>query len=354
MALELTGLQKRKLREALIGAFRTWNELAELTLFQLDLSLPTIAGEAAGLNAAALNLIEWASGRGLLAELVVGARNERPKNSNLSTFADSLQLTSCPVAVLEKFVNDNVLLLDVAFWRQRQVEAEWRVCRLEFRGEGTGTGFLVGPDLVLTNYHVIEKLLKSGSELGLWCARFDYKVSSGGDDILPGRKVSFAEAWDVDHSAYSSVDVMPDPKPRDPAPDELDYALVRLAEPIGDQAIGGRESTTVRGWVEVRDADVDMTTKRMISILQHPQGAPMKLAMGMVEKLVTNTAGNRIRHGVPTLPGSSGSPLFDQDWNLIALHHAGDPRTIKPEFNEAIPIALIARRPEVRAALRLT
>ena len=58
-----------------------------------------------------------------------------------------------------------------------------------------------------------------------------------------------------------------------------------------------------------------------------------------------------MRHTVPTEPGSSGSPLFDSDWRLIALHHAGDPATVKPEFNEAIPIAKITARPKVAEAL---
>jgi V8-like Glu-specific endopeptidase len=38
--------------------------------------------------------------------------------------------------------------------------------------------------------------------------------------------------------------------------------------------------------------------------------------------------------------GSSGSPCFDQDWNLVALHHSGDPNyALGP--NEGIPIDAI-------------
>ena len=32
---------------------------------------------------------------------------------------------------------------------------------------------------------------------------------------------------------------------------------------------------------------------------------------------------NRVQYLTDTLPGSSGSPVFDRDWNVIALHHSG-------------------------------
>jgi hypothetical protein len=45
-----------------------------------------------------------------------------------------------------------------------------------------------------------------------------------------------------------------------------------------------------------------------------------------------------------TEPGSSGSPCFDQDWGLVALHHAGDPDFSfghAAAFNEGIPFGRI-------------
>ncbi len=79
--------------------------------------------------------------------------------------------------------------------------------------------------------------------------------------------------------------------------------------------------------------------------LQHPSREPLKLAIGMDEQIEVNAAGNRIRYSVPTLPGSSGSPVFDTDWDLVALHHAGDPDSIQPKYNEGIPISVIAEHP---------
>lgn len=351
MTLELAGPQLKLLRDALVDAFRTWTELSELTLFQLDLNLGTITDAGGGLNKAGFDLVQWAAARGLLANLIVAARNERPKNPKVNALADLLRLSSCSLAVLEKFVGDNQVLLDPAAWREGQARAEWRVCRIDRAGEAIGTGVLVGPDLVLTNYHVVEGLVQAPGGAAAWRARFDHKVSPDGSDVIPGRAVALAADWDVDHSPYSAFDLQPDPKGGEPSAGELDHALIRLAEPIGDQPVGSKDGLTERGWVSVTAAPIDTAPRRMIAILQHPLGRPMKLAMGMTERLSVNTAGTRIRHGVPTEIGSSGSPLFDQDWRLIALHHAGDPETIKPAYNEAIPIALIAARPRVAAAL---
>ena len=31
----------------------------------------------------------------------------------------------------------------------------------------------------------------------------------------------------------------------------------------------------------------------------------------------------RVQYLTDTLPGSSGSPVFDEQWNVVALHHSG-------------------------------
>ncbi len=355
--LELTGPQKKKLREALIVAFPTWNELSRFTSDELDLNLAEITGDSQGLETNAFDLVTWAAARGNVATLIVAARNVRPHNAKVQAIAAAVELTSVTVTdaravSFEKFVTDNVVLLDVETWRVGQTHAEWRVCRIDDGGAGVGTGFLVGPDLVLTNFHVVQSLIAPvPSRAAGWTARFDHKVSADGASTLaPGRSVAFADDWCVDHATFSVFDTQPDPKGGDPSNDELDFALIRLAEPIGAQPISPK-SEEERGWVVLAQTPIALAKKQMIAILQHPSGGPMKLAMGMAEKLSLNAAGNRLRHGVPTEPGSSGSPLFDQEWNLIALHHSGDPDDIKPEYNEAIPIALIAARPKVAAAL---
>lgn len=347
--LELTGPQRKKLREALIDAFPSWPELAKFSSGELDVNLATVTGQANDLDTNAFDLIAWAGARGTLATLINAARNVRPHFEKLATFADGVGLSSLTAGRLQKFVTDNQVLLNPVEWRKGQVESEWRVCRIDRYGDGCGTGILVGPDLVLTNYHVMKKLIDAPAERAAWSVRFDHKLAENGTDILSGVTVKLADEWNVDHSPYSPHDLVADP-PGEPSNDELDFALVRIARAIGDEPLSPK-SEQARGFVPLRATAVDYLATKMVAILQHPKARPMKLAFGMAEKLVLNAAKNRVRHGIPTDEGSSGSPLFDQQWNLIALHHAGDPDTVKPAYNAAIPVALIAARPKVAAAL---
>ena len=48
---------------------------------------------------------------------------------------------------------------------------------------------------------------------------------------------------------------------------------------------------------------------------------PLKLAPDTEAVLSVNANGTRVRYANNTEPGSSGSPVFDINWNLVALHH---------------------------------
>jgi V8-like Glu-specific endopeptidase len=58
-----------------------------------------------------------------------------------------------------------------------------------------------------------------------------------------------------------------------------------------------------------------------VNIIQHPGGAQKQISF--VANVVAFVGGGRVQYLTDTLPGSSGSPVFDTDWNLIALHHSG-------------------------------
>lgn len=359
MALELNGPQRRKLRDALVAAFPGYQVLTRMVADQLDENLQTISSSYNEYEHVVFELIEWAGARGILDRLLMGAlaanrgRDAYSGNPALLRFAQDIGLsaTDATKATLEKVVSGNTTFLDVARWRAELARNEFRVCRVDLDGRGKGTGFLVGPDLVLTNYHVVEGAIDGSLSPRSMTCRFDYKVTTDGSIVASGVVEELAADWLVDHAKYSAVDGLPDPKPRDPDASELDYALMRLASRVGEQPPRGAGGAEPRGWIPLRREAADFASQSVVAILQHPQTLPLKLALGFEQRIQVNGTGNRIRHTVPTEPGSSGSPLFDSDWRVVALHHSGDPRKIKPEYNEAIPIALIAAQPKIAEAL---
>jgi hypothetical protein len=246
----------------------------------------------------------------------------------------------------------------VAVWRERLAKREVSVCRIEVPDSGGasfGTGFLVGPDLVLTNHHVVAPLLEGdASAAGRVVVRFDYKQLEG-TVVNEGVEARLAGDWLVDASPHSPVDLQGLPK--DGVPDEasLDHALLRLAEPVGDLPIpSGKDvepGAKPRGWIELPRKPWAFASQQALFIIQHPEGSPMKLALDFDAKMTVNANGTRVTYQTGTEGGSSGSPCFNQFWDLVALHHAGDPSHegfYSPTFNEGIPINRIVERLESR------
>jgi hypothetical protein len=81
-----------------------------------------------------------------------------------------------------------------------------------------------------------------------------------------------------------------------------------------------------------------------LMIVQHPDGSPLKLALDTEGIIGLNANGTRVRYATNTEPGSSGSPCFDLDWNLIALHQYGDRNYGHPRYNQGVPVNLIQAR----------
>jgi len=56
-------------------------------------------------------------------------------------------------------------------------------------------------------------------------------------------------------------------------------------------------------------------------IIQHPGGQHKRL--GFVRNTVSDVADRVVHYLTDTEPGSSGGPVFDEQGQLIALHHRG-------------------------------
>ena len=71
------------------------------------------------------------------------------------------------------------------------------------------------------------------------------------------------------------------------------------------------------------DATAQLIPSSPLNILQHPEGEQMKVSLSNNGVVKTNEARGLVLYVNATKPGSSGSPCFNQDWQLVALHHKG-------------------------------
>ena len=216
---------------------------------------------------------------------------------------------------LEKILGYNNLL-EIA-WLERGLSVAKSVCRILFKsGVPQGTGFLIGEKLLMTNHHVIATPEQAGKML----AEFNYQTDVHGV-LLPSARYTFDPAV-----------FMTNP--------QLDYTLIGLAAPSAP-------TPPLSTWGTLKlNPNADPVPDEHVVIVQHPGGAPKQIAL--TANQVVQAWEHRLFYTTDTLPGSSGSPVFNQNWEVIALHHAGGDQETNAQgdrryINEGILISWIKK-----------
>jgi hypothetical protein len=346
-SLKLTGIQYDRLGKSLRAAFPTLPSLTMMVRFKLDRTLADIS-MAGNMRELVFELIQAAEAEGWTAELLASARETNPGNQQLLEFAREIGLSAAKPG-LEQTIKQHAPFFDPVNFRTRLGEIENQVCRIEIptqAGTVFGTGFLLGPSAVMTNYHVVEPVIRGEVPPSAMLLRFDYKRLAK-EVVNEGTPLRAADAdWLIDSSPVSPSDLVSEGTGGLPAPDELDYAMIRLQgtpglDPVGASVTPG---SARRGWVTIRQQPYAFTPNTPLMVMQHPDAAPLKLALDMSGIVALNGNQTRVTYTVNTEGGSSGSPCFSTDWELVALHHSGDPnfdRRDKPTCNQGIPFAAI-------------
>jgi V8-like Glu-specific endopeptidase len=329
----LNGPQRAALRAAILDAF-TRAELKMLLSDHLGRSWDNYTRDGGNLQQQVYDLIESSQNEGWTNALVREAEAKRPTNRHFARLDVTLGLMSPAQPpghppseaslILERMIGKSEI---IAF--SEYIALQGRICRIE-AGDFFGTGFLIANDLVLTNYHVIEKEKSNGQNI---VCRFDYLTK--GDVSKKGREARLSTEWLLASSPYAARDESIDGLP--PTAKELDFAILRLSERVGEDRVNG----VLRGSIKLStDAPQPIQDDRVL-IIQHPEGEPLAMSTGTV--MGYDEPHLRIQYSASTRAGSSGSPVFASDLSLVALHHAGDPNWSRAaEYNQGIPIGLIA------------
>lgn len=328
----LTGPQRRIITDALLESFSEGDLATRLAFTNLNYNA---IKEGETYEQRAANLVEWHRQHGKITALVGFLQDNRPDNPwvrELPAGLDAVAVAavasgSGTVSAQSRELQRQIAgsqFSDIRLWLTRVAMISQRVC-LIMAGPAAGTGFLVGPDLVLTAGHVVQKIEKSDIKGCL----FDFARDANGTS--DGRTVAFAETWRV---AFAPPDPTDEEDTGVPAPKNLDFGIIRLAEAVADDDLSG----TPRGF-ETANTDGDIQTGAPLLIAQHPMRQPMQLSLGGSLGLFRGDL--RLHYTASTLKGSSGSPVFDGKMRLVALHHAGDPTGLTATYNAGVPIGLI-------------
>ena len=217
---------------------------------------------------------------------------------------------------LEKILGYNNLL-EIA-WLERGLTVAKSVCRILSKNSvPVGTGFLVGQNMLMTNHHVIATVKDADKMM----AEFNYQTDMHGV-LLQSARYTFDPAVFMTN-------------------EQLDYTLIGLAVPAA-------ATPPLSTWGVLKlNPSADPLPDEHVVIVQHPGGAPKQIAL--TANQVVQTWEHRLFYTTDTMPGSSGSPVFNQNWEVIALHHAGGDQQTNAQgdsryVNEGILISWIKKQ----------
>jgi endonuclease G len=177
----------------------------------------------------------------------------------------------------------------------------------EKKGPEPGTGFMISHDLLMTNHHVIPHATPDAPAIHHRINEKIIKVS------VCNAKFNYQKDWKnnelpiVDRKCDLSTMI---------SNEQLDYTIIKVDNSPG------RELAFVK-----LDYKIDVKEGEQVCIIQHPGGRHKEISWSNKNRIQSdgtkkdNLPASIILYDADTEGGSSGSPVFNMAWDLIALHH---------------------------------
>ncbi|KQS31039.1 phospholipase D-like domain-containing protein [Dyadobacter sp. Leaf189] len=158
---------------------------------------------------------------------------------------------------------------------------------------GYGTGFMISPVLMMTNHHVLpDALTTSGARLEM-----NYEFDAG-------QVLRASDIFRLEPDTFFIAD------------EELDYAIVAVA-PVSST---GRPLSEYGFNTLIREEGKTIISQ-WLNVIEHPNGLPKQI--GLRENQLIDVLDNFLHYKTDTAPGASGSPVFNERWEVVGLHHSG-------------------------------
>lgn len=242
---------------------------------------------------------------------------------NEAPLAGAEKLAFAPTSGPEKIIGPTLDFVNVSFLTRgaRVARAVARIAT--FDGQPQGSGFLIGDGLFMTNNHVIGSIADAQG----FVLQFDFELGLGGAPLPTTR-------FRIDPSVFITDTV-----------DGLDFTIVAVGE-----RIDGPANLADYGLCGLSDAGNKHMLGEAVNIVQHPQGRFKEVVLR--ENRLVARLEDVLHYVADTEPGSSGSPVFNNAWEVIALHHWGGPsrewidetgQPVPHDVNEGIRISAIVR-----------
>ena len=161
---------------------------------------------------------------------------------------------------------------------------------------GYGTGFTVSPRLLITNNHVLD----SAGSAATSRVEFNFQEDAAGNPLQ-------SVVLNLEPGRFFITDKA------------LDFTVVALADRAADGSELGRFC-----WLPLIEEQGKVLVGEYLNIIQHPNGEPKQLALR--ENRLVDLLPDFLHYQTDTAPGSSGSPVFNDQWEVVGLHHSGVPK----------------------------